>query len=269
MSATPDPRRRGLTPLTVRQAEGGILIDMSGLRWCDPVHLAAAAALARHHSHTGGVRLIAPADPEARSYVARMRLGRVLDELGAGHDLPGAREHDRRADLLEVRAVHDEEDAVRLARLVARRARQEDPEASSTLYACVVEMALNVAEHAGDTGYVAAQTLPRQGWMRFAVADTGVGLLATLAERGAADDRAAVRLALTGTSRFPQPSRGTGLPTTRRVLLRSDGWLLLASGTASLVAAAPGDVLHQQRPAFPGTLVQGALRIARDVYAGE
>ena len=269
MGAPLDPRR-GLDDLIVGSGDGGVVIDMSALRWCDPLHLAGAAALASRHGQDGGtVRVVGPTDPEARSYAARMRLGRILDGLGVAHDLPVARGHDRRADLLEVRPVRDEGDAVRLARLVARRARPEDRVASSTLFACVVEMALNVAEHSGVTGYVAAQTLPRQGWMRFAVADTGVGLRATLAARGAADDLAATLLALSGTSRLPGLERGTGLPTTRRELLRADGWLLLASGTASVLAAADGQAVSEVRRAFPGTLVQGALRITDRLDAGE
>lgn len=269
MPGTPDPRRRGLTPLTVREAGGEWLIDMSGLRWCDPLHLAGAAALARDRGTRGGtVRVLGPLDPDARTYAARMRLGKVLDDLGAAHDFPVVPEHDRTADLLEVRPVRNEDDAVELAELVARRARAQSPQASTTLFACVVEMALNVADHAGVVGYVAAQTFPRRRWIRFAVADTGRGLLATLADRGADDDKDAVRLALSGTSRLPGRDRGTGLPITRRELLRADGWLLLASGSARLVALTEGDRLSLQRPAFPGTLVQGALRIG-DRVGGE
>lgn len=266
MPAVPDPTDRGLTPLRVRAVDDGRVIDLTALPWCDPVHLTAAAALAAGAVRAGvSVRVAGPADPDTRSYVGRMRLGVVYDELGVDHDLPRAHERDRRADLLEVRPVRDESDAVRLARLVSRRARQEDADAGSTLFSCLVEMALNVAEHSGVTGYVAAQTLPRQGWMRFAVADAGVGLRASLAGRGAVDDRTAVRLALAGTSRFAGPERGTGLPTTRRELVRSDGWLLLASGTVRLLASGDGERLHGQRPAFPGTIVQGALRIGQGV----
>lgn len=251
-----------LRDVLLRSGDGRVEIDLSAVRWCDPLHLAATAALAAHHVSTGStVSVRGPADPDARSYAARMRLGRTLDTLDVRHDLPFVRERDRSGDLLEVRRVHDEGDALRLARLVARRARAEDPEASGTLFACVVEMALNVAEHSGTTGYVAAQTLPRQGWMRFAVADAGVGLRATLARHGAVDDRDAVRLALSGASRLPGPQRGTGLPTTRRELVQAGGALLLASGTAALVADETGDAVHPTEPPFPGTLVQGALQI--------
>lgn len=270
MTDPPGRPRAALDDVVVYASNGSVQIDLSRLPWCDPLHLVAVAALARYHVAAGAaVHVRAPADPDARAYAARMRLGRTLDGLATRHEFPSVRERDRSGDLLEVCPVRDEQEALRLARLVARRARPADRDASSTLFACVVEMALNVAEHAGVTGYVAAQTLPRQGWMRFAVADTGLGLQATLAARGATDDASAVRLALSGASRLPGPQRGTGLPTTRRELLRADGWLLVASGAASLLAETGGDAMRTQRPGFPGTLVQGALRIDHRVDTQE
>ncbi len=255
------PQLRRLIP-TARGA--GAVIDLSWLRWIDPAHLAATAALAHGSVRAGvAVAVLAPADPDLRSYAARMRLGYVLTGIGVGHDLPVVAERDRRADLLEVRPVSTETDACDLAALLAGKVRADSATASSALYACVAEVALNVAEHAGAVGYLAAQTIPSTGTIRFAVADSGRGMLSTLAPRGARSHRQALRLALSGRSRFADPDRGTGLPTTRRELIRLRGSLFIASGAASVLVTGSGERIGTIRPAYDGTLVQGVLRVPR------
>ena len=191
-----------------------------------------------------------------------MHLGRVLDDLGVEHDVPtGVFQHDRHADLLEVRPVGSEDDARALAALVATKVRPDSAPASDVLYACVVEMALNVADHAGAVGYVAAQTLPQVGAIKFAVADAGRGLRATLSVRGASSDHQAMRMALSGRSRLDAPGRGTGLPTTLRELTALEGSLFLLSGEAAVTASGSGRVREPVDVPFPGTLVQGVLRL--------
>lgn len=253
------PRLHRLVP---RTRGDGHVIDLTWLEWIDPAHLAAAAALAHGCARAGtAVTVAGPVEPELRSYAARMRLGQVLTGLGVGHDLPVVPERDRRGDLLEVRAVGTEADACALAELLADKVRPDSPTASAALYACVAEVALNVAEHAGAVGYLAAQTIPRTGTIRFAVADAGRGMLSTLAPRGARSHRQALRWALSGRSRFADPDRGTGLPTTRRELLRLRGSLYIASGAASVLVVDGGEQVGRIRPAYGGTLVQGSLRI--------
>lgn len=258
----PRSERPRLYPLTPTVHGDRQVIDLTWLRWIDPAHLAAAAALAHGCSLTGGpVTVAGPAQPELRSYAARMRLGQVLSGLGVGHDLPVVPERDRRADLLEVRAVCTEADACALAELLADKVRPDSASASNALYACVAEVALNVAEHAGAVGYVAAQTIPRTGTIRFAVADAGRGMLSTLAPRGARSHRQALRWALSGRSRFADPDRGTGLPTTRRELIRLRGSLFIASGAASVLVTRGEERIGRLRPSYGGTLVQGTLRL--------
>ncbi|MBV9821081.1 MAG: hypothetical protein JO144_02460 [Actinobacteria bacterium] len=104
---------------------------------------------------------------------------------------------------------------------------------------------------------MAAQTLPSQRVLRFAVADAGTGLLGTLADQGAEDDRMAITMALSGTSRKCGPGRGTGLPTAVTVVSRLGGEVLLASGSALATANARGRRHTELRQRFVGTLFEG------------
>ena len=251
-----------LSDLAVIEGEGSHLLDLSARGWVDPAHLVAAASLAHAHSVAGlPLRVVSPRTSDQLRYAARMHLGRVLGDLGVQHDVPtDVHERDRREDLLEVRAVRDERDAVALAELVAAKVRLDSPKAADALFACLAEMAENVADHANAVGYVAAQTLPALSAIKFAVADAGTGVRAGLSVRGATTDRQALEMALSGVSRLDDPSRGTGLPTTVRVLGSLQGSLYLASGQAA-VAVSESQQRRSQLPAtYPGTLVQGVLR---------
>ncbi len=259
--ATPPPNPPSLGHLVCRlDAAGTHVVDLSRCRWIDPAQLVGAAAIARRHVSAGlPMRVVGPSREAQRRYASRMHLGRVLTGLGVPHDLVDVDELDRREDLLEVRPVATEDDARALGELVHARAARDDRDAAQALFAGVVEMALNVADHAGAVGYVAAQTLPTSGWVRFAVADGGSGLLTTLAGRGARTPRQALHLALDGTSRFADPSRGTGLSGTVREVSRRRGFLYVASGAAAVRSSVGARDDRRLRAAFPGTLVEGAV----------
>ena len=256
-------RPPGLAGLACRHTRGQHVLDLTARSWVDPAHLVAAATLA--HAHAAAdlpLRVLSPREADPHHYAGRMHLGRVLDDLGVEHDVPtGVLEHDRHADLLEVRPVTSEDDARALAALVATKVRPDSAPASDALYSCVAEMALNVADHAGAVGYVAAQTLPQVGAVKFAVADAGRGLSATLSVRGASSDDDAVSMALSGRSRLDAPGRGTGLPTTLRELTALEGSLFLLSGGAAVTGSGSGRVRQPVVVPFPGTLVQGVLRL--------
>ncbi len=269
MAASP-PNPPSLGHLTCRcDADGVHVVDLSRCRWIDPAQLVGAAAIARRHASAGlALRVLGPAREAQRRYAARMHLGQVLTGLGVEHDLVDVDERDRREDLLEVRHVATEDDARALGELVHARAARDDRGAAQALFAGVVEMALNVADHADAVGYVAAQTLPSSGWVRFAVADGGVGLLATLGGRGARTHRQALHLALDGTSRFADPSRGAGLSGTVREVGRRRGFLYVASGTAAVRSGSGARDDRRLRAAFPGTLVEGVVGMRGPVTTG-
>ncbi|ROP26515.1 hypothetical protein [Pseudokineococcus lusitanus] len=252
--------------LACRREGAQHVLDLSGCRWVDPAHLAGAAAVAARHAAAGSpLRVVGPVRPDQRRYAARMHLGRVLDDLGVPHDLPDdVPERDRTLDLLEVRRVVGEDDAVALAVLVHGRTATTDPEAAAALHTGVAEVAQNVADHAGATGYVAAQVLPSAGLVRFAVADGGLGLRCTLADRGARGHRHALHLALDGTSRLPDPTRGAGLVGVVREVTRLRGSLYLASGSAAVRVTGAGRHVRADsalRTPFAGTLVEGVVGV--------
>lgn len=233
------------------------MVDLSEVRWVDPVHLvtvAAEAEAARRH----GLRfqLRGPAQPDRARYAARMRLDQVVADLGGTHDLTEVPEVAGSEHLVEVARLASPADVNRLAELVHDRVAVLDRDLAHALHQGVAEIGQNVCDHARSIGFVAAQTIPRRGELRFAVADPGVGLLATLRTRGAATDQMAIDFALSGVS--SRGGRGTGLPSTVRAVTRLGGYLYLASGAASTMVTRQRSANSSGDP-FAGTIVEGRV----------
>jgi hypothetical protein len=260
-----DATEEPLALFGVREADDGtVMLDLRDVRWLLPIHLVAAASLAHGHAEAGrSVRLAGPGDVDTAHYAGRMRLGRLLDAVGAAHDVPTVRERDLRTELLEVTMLQGPDDVRRLAELVHDKVRATDAAAAAALYDCLAELGSNVYDHAGTVGFAAAQTLPRTGYVRFAVGDAGVGLLSTLRGHDARTHRDAIALALSGTSRLPDRDRGRGLPSTLELVSGFGGSLHVVSGTASVNATSTGRTHRDVLVAYGGTLLQGSVRTAR------
>lgn len=236
---------------------GARVVDLRDVAWVDPVHLVTVAAVAEA-AHRDGLRLRlrGPSAPDRARYAARMRLGDVVARLGGDHDLPDVAAQDRPEHLVEVARLSTPDDVRRLAALVHDRVAELDAVLAGALHQGVAEMGENVCDHARSVGYVAAQTIPRRGELRFAVADPGVGLLATLSGRGATSDRVAIELALAGVSRTGR--RGTGIPQTVRAVTSLGGYFYLASGDAATMVNQRRSV-HSGGFRFRGTIVEGRV----------
>lgn len=260
MSVTRVP---SLSHLEVIRTANSATLDLSALRWIDPLHLTGVAAIVHAVAARGErIRVLLPKGRDPFLYAARMRLGLALTAADVPHNLPRVRERRREDDLLELTEITNEDVARKLAALVSKRVRVRDGGAASALYSCVFEMANNAAEHSGATGFVAAQTLPRAGVVRFAIADAGTGLLGTLRSRDATDDHDATRKALSGVSSLDEPGRGQGFRTTLDEVTRHAGHLDVASG-AALTRARSGQIRAlPNRTRFEGTLVVGTLQLA-------
>ena len=252
-----------LQPLAVRLVDGDFVLDLSGLSWLDPVHLVGAAAVAELAAARGARLRLTGLRGNPAGYASRMHLGAIVEHFGGSHDLPvRARELNRRDSLLEVTELATGSDVRQLSGLVYDRVAGQDAEIAHALHTALAEIGSNVCEHSGTVGFMAAQTLPSQGVLRFAVADAGVGLYGTLVDQGAEDDRMAITMALSGTSRKQGPGRGTGLPTAVTVVSRLGGEVLVASGSAVATANARGRRYAELGHGFVGTLFEGWIPVS-------
>jgi hypothetical protein len=253
-----------LEALAAHRVEGKLVLDLGGLSWLDPLHLAGAAAIAQLAAATGSPLQLSGLRGSPAGYASRMHLGAIVERFGGSHDLPlFERELDRSDSLLEVTELVTADDVRQLSALVYDRVAARHVETAGALHTALAEIGANVCEHSATVGFMAAQTLPSQGVLRFAVADAGVGMLATLASQGAEDDQTAINMALSGTSRRDGPGRGTGLPTAVTVVSRLGGEVLLASGSALATANARGRRHVNLRNGFAGTIFEGCVPVTR------
>ena len=251
------PRR--LDFLELRETEYGRQLDLTDLHWLDPLHLVGVATHALLAQRAGSRLLLSGLPTDQANYAARMHLGRIVELFGGEHDLPEVNERDRQDRLLEIQPLRNAADVERLSELVYLRLAEHNEPAAQALQLAIGEVGSNVCEHASSIGFMAAQTIAEHGVLRFAVADAGVGLRATLASIGARDDRHAVRLALAGERRRRTPGRGYGLPATVRIITELKGELLLASGLAAARVNRSGSRERRLDLAFHGTIFEGSV----------
>jgi hypothetical protein len=230
----PPSRDSSLDCLAPAAGDEGTEIDL-GDTFLEPKHLAGLAAAAHRLRRRGPVRVHGPRESEKAHYAARMRVGRALDAVGVRHDLARVQERDRSGELLEVTLLRTADDARRLAALVHAKVAPTDAQAAEALWEGLTELGENVQDHAAagardSSGFCAAQTMPTNGDVLFAVADSGVGLLSTLLRRGARNDREAIVMALAGTSRLDDAGRGRGLRTTLDMVSGLGGHLYVGVG---------------------------------------
>lgn len=233
-----------------REAQGPLVLDLSELKWADPVVAAGTAAVAQRAAGDGRqVSFVSPVQPNPKTYLSRMHLGRALDDLGIVHDLPIVNENDRRGSLLELQTFATEYDGEALAGLVRDRTqetRDVDRQVLEPLHESLVELATNVTLHADvQHGYAVAQTYPQKGCIKFCIADSGIGFRASLdrnAQLHPDDDAHALEMAvirqMTGTD---DVHRGYGLHTVVESVRGLGGIAEIASGVASATFSREGE----------------------------
>jgi hypothetical protein len=252
--------------LLLTESKGRRVIDMSGVQWLNPLHLVLVAAHAQRAAADGVLFEVMSIREELAGYAARMRLGDILDRHGARHALPPVRERDRHDSLYELHQISTGEDVVSMAQLVFGLVEPVDAAAASALHTGIAELGANICEHSGvGTGFVAAQSMGLRDTLRFAAADTGVGMLATLRNKGAGDSRAAIGMALSGTSSTGLPGHGTGLPTTLEAVSDLGGKLDVASGNSATRATLTSRSHRLLQQPLRGTAVEGfvPMHVAR------
>lgn len=245
------------------------LIDLDAATFVEPAGLVAIAAAAERARLEGRpVLLREPRNSSCRNYLSRMRVGDVLTELGVPHHLPPVRTHALGDRLQELRRFTDEAHLEEVANAIVSLFQRAGLHVVQPLYQALFELGLNAVQHSGrGGGFVALQAFPRLKDVAFAVADSGRGLRASLAEvMSVPSDAAAIKLAaqkhITATS---EPGRGRGITGVIRLTDRYQGAVVMLSGTARGVfdhGHWDPQVSHLSAP-FLGTLAQTRLAYER------
>ena len=105
------------------------------------------------------------------------------------------------------------------------------------IYYLISELTQNVSDHSNGTkGFLFAQYYPSKNYMDLSIVDTGRGLLQSYIDTGnytITTDEEAIKLALSGKSTKDINSRGYGIPTSRKLLVKGlKGKFFLWSGNA-------------------------------------
>ncbi len=129
---------------------------------------------------------------------------------------------------------------------------------AKTLVAAMRELASNVHDHSGAPESMLLAYQARAGHFEFSIADSGIGVLASLRQCNEyvllPDSQGALRALLTGASRHGA-GHGSGYKEVFRVLERCAGFVRCRSGDAALLWATGGQALIVQRPPLPGLVV--------------
>jgi hypothetical protein len=243
-------------------------IDLRGLTFAEPLGLTAIAAFAEQHVREGRrVVVRSPLELNVSHYLARMRLDDTLTALGAEISLPRVSARDLDDVLLEVTRFDGHRGAGALAQLVHRLIARHDPDAANALHNGIVEAGINVVDHSRRRGgFIAAQITHHGRRLSFSVSDSGIGLLGSLAPRGARDDRQALDLAVEpGVSEHDDPGRGVGLSDLVQELARLGGHLHLVSGRSSLSIGSARLDSRTSPQTVTGTHLQGVIPLRRAV----
>jgi signal transduction histidine kinase len=225
--------------------------------------MASLAAFVDSRSAAGiPVKFIPPEDRDVRYYLSRMGMGKVLDASGVSHELPSVNANlalSQRA-LVEVEAFSSEDDVAALVSIVNYQS--VAAELQRAVSRALLEAGCNVPEHARvHRGFMAAQVINNQ--LRLSVADAGVGILSTLQDSGATNEKQALLLAVTGTSEFDGEDRGRGLKSIHESIGAHGGRGALISGQ-SIVSMSPNRLFAWtgNSGSYAGTILDVVLPIS-------
>lgn len=260
----------GLLPfldfLASHAADPELEIDFSRLRRVSPAGLAALAAFITRRNREGHrTKVRGLEDCPIHDYLSRMNL---LRHCGWEAD-EGFTRHDPSGRFVPLERISHKVDDLgdQIAECIAPGGddyEHENADLYDTAWYLITEMANNVHQHSGGSGFVAAQTTPADGFVRIAVADSGMGIPGSLKESGlpwAQDlpDEAIIEQAMVArVSSKGQPSNeGVGLTLSSRIVDLMGGHMLVTSLGGIVVRH------HGKKPrkesfgapvAFPGTL---------------
>lgn len=242
-------------------------IDLGHASFVTPAGLVAVASFAQRAARKGRqVEVLRPTNSDVANYVSRARLGTVLDEVGANHDLPSVREHDVGDNLIPVESFDTADGVETLARHVWTQVDPIDPDAAAVIYTALAAMGENVGYHSGQSrGYMAAQKTHRGRVLRFAVADAGRGFRKSLSHRSPKSDAAALAMALqAGVSGTDDAARGYGLHEMVQRFRGINATLHLRSGSGSHTVFATGRTRSDTYSIkLRGSVLEGSIPLTR------
>jgi anti-sigma regulatory factor (Ser/Thr protein kinase) len=261
--------------------EEKVLLDARGAQWASPYGLLGILTAGQAMAEAGRPRqlLAVPASQEVRSYWARIGFFQQAAELFELHGkvpkVAASGPSDSLLDVTPIRAMEDVHEVVnRISESAARILRSElglERTAAGRFSMALSEACQNIVEHAGTSGWVAAQTYTfrRRLGRRvavIAVSDAGIGFRRSLESTHArrfgdrwGDGTALEAALIQNVSRFRDPGRGQGFRQIKPFLEKWEGKISIRSGTARLAIVPPWDEdvpLNAGLPFFPGAQVQ-------------
>ncbi|GAB09932.1 hypothetical protein GOARA_048_01340 [Gordonia araii NBRC 100433] len=199
-----------------RDDDSTVVIDLSSAQFIDSCGLALVAAEAERACKAWrAVRFVAPSKWEIASYLSRMRLGTLLEQLGIDHALPPVNEHYVGPSLLELQHFTPPDvDSICATIHAAITSEGGSSEDANDFFRAIAEVMVNIEHSATEGGFAAMQVLPTptNREITFAIADTGIGLRGSLEPwHSVDDDMDAIRLAFTQGVSGTGERRGEGL----------------------------------------------------------
>jgi ABC-type transporter Mla MlaB component len=128
----------------------------------------------------------------------------------------------------------------------------------------LTEVANNIRQHSSGVGYATAQSSRHEGYVRLALADSGMGIRGSFQHAGypwseTIDDAGAIAKALESrvSCKCGDPNEGVGLTLVSQLAKLSGAWLLIVSGSGVLRISPKGGYSLSQLP--EGGYYQGTL----------
>jgi hypothetical protein len=245
-------------------------LDMSGLAFITPAAFTALVALLHDRRANGllaaGSHWVPPRSPLVERYLSRMNFHRLFTS-GLAEDFIRRPPSGFRPCREIITEKDVEERAGELADAAAAALSLSNNNRVAVMLA-VTELAQNVLDHAGPgvIGFAMAQSGKRRREFELAIADTGIGIHASLARNqefaNLSTDLSAIAKALeSGVTSRPQANEGEGLSTVRTGIRANGGNFVIRSGTGAVESGAKEHQLSDL-PYCRGTVV--ALRVLRD-----
>jgi anti-sigma regulatory factor (Ser/Thr protein kinase) len=249
-----------------------VVLDLSGLAFIGPASLATLIttvmdATERDLIETGS-RYRPPKNQLVARYLDRMGFNRLL----TGADVGGFQHHapDGFRPVQGFRDQDSMEEVVESLTKAMTEAASIDDRARTVVFCAIREIAQNVLDHAESPfGAVAvAQRARRRNEFEVAVADAGIGILASLTRNARYTDVTseadAITLALGKgvTSNPGTDNSGLGLARVRHFLRENEGTLLIRSGCGA-VEDGHRRLAQDDRPRLCGTVVAIRVKIDR------